>query len=226
AKVTASAVPAKATKPEEGDTAKYLRLLVPDIQFEGEGVSARSTGLRLWVDASRRSATVAWDRVASQGAAASAGEFDDLVVFDKAGEVLWQREKTTPRLGTLTELLYSEDDKGPLMSPTWAIRTVAPAVDSKKGLPQTATLKALRVGAKSSWMLVQAIDLESPDISQLSQKRLYVAGFISRDRLQQQAMRIPLAWLVVVSLPVALLFLALPFIKLATMNTKERFSIV
>jgi hypothetical protein len=37
-------------------------------------------------------------------------------------------------------------------------------------------------------------------------------------------MRIPLAWLVVIWLPVAVLFLALPFIKLATMQAKERFS--
>jgi len=75
-------------------------------------------------------------------------------------------------------------------------------------------------------MLVQAIHLESPYITDPAQTMMYVAGFVSRARIQQQAMRIPLAWLVVVWLPVAVLFLALPFIKLATMQSKERFSAV
>ena len=217
---------------DEDPTAKYLRLLVPEIQLGVNGAAPKSTGLQLVVTHPdtdppiKLSATVAWDRVASQAAAASEGEFDDLVVADKSGQVVWQREKTTPRLGNLTELLYADDDKGTLMSPSWAVRTVFPAVDAKKGLPKTATLKPVRIGATSTWMLVQVVHLESVYLADSNQTTLYVAGFVSRERLQAQAMRIPLAWLIVVWLPVAVLFLALPFIKLATMNTKERFSIV
>jgi hypothetical protein len=214
----------------EGQTDKYLRLLVPDIRLERTG-AGRSPGLQLEV--ARRDtdpdvplrATVLWERVASPAAAATAQEFDDLVLADASGRVVWQREKTTPRLGNLTELLYAEDDKGTLMSPSWAIRTVFPAVDSKKGLPKTATLKPIRVGSTSTLMLVQAVHLESPQITDTNQTTLYAAGFVSRSRLQQQAMRIPLAWLVVLWLPIAVLFLALPFIKLATMQAKERFSL-
>jgi hypothetical protein len=218
--------------PGESGTAQYLRLLIPDIQLEEPGVPLRGNGLQLAVDRPPDDvykvlrATVAWDRVASQGAAASRGEFDDLVLADARGEVLWQREKTTPRLGNLTELLYADDDKGTLMSPSWTIRTVSPAIGSGKGLPKTAALKAVRVGSTSTLMLMQAIQLESPYVADANQSTLYVAGFVSRSRLQAQAMRIPLAWLVAVSLPIALLFLALPFIKLATMNAKERFSFV
>ncbi len=217
---------------DEKDSTKYLRLVVPDIQLSERGASPRTSGLQLVVNRPDNDpneslcATVAWDRVASQGAEASALEFDDLVLADAHGDVVWQREKTTPRLGNLKELLYAEDDKGTLMSPSWAIRTVFPAVDAKKELPKTATLKAVRVGATSTWMLVQAVRLDSPYITDQAQTTLYVAGFVSRSRLQQQAMRIPLAWLVVVSLPIAVLFLAMPFIKLATMNAKERFSVV
>jgi hypothetical protein len=211
----------------EKDTAKYLRLLVPDIRLEETG-GGRSPGLQLGVtrpdpDENLR-ATVVWERVASQAAAATAQEFDDLVLADAQGQVVWQREKTTPRLGNLTELLYAEDDKGTLMSPSWAIRTVFPAVDAQKGLPKTATLKPIRVGSTSTLMLVQALHLDSPQITDPAQTTLYAAGFVSRSRLQQQAMRIPLAWLVVLWLPIAVLFLALPFIKLATMQAKERFS--
>jgi len=215
----------------EKDTARYLRLLVPDIQLENPNSSARLPGLQLdRLDPKEPEktlrTTVAWERVASLAAAASAPEFDDLVLADAQGEVVWQREKTSPRLGNLSELLYSEDDKGTLMSPSWAIRTAFPVVDAKKELPKTAALKAVRIGTTSTLMLVQAVHLESPYVTDASRKTLYVAGFVSRGRLQQQAMRIPLTWLVVVWLPIAVLFLVLPFIKLATINAKERFSLV
>lgn len=91
-------------------------------------------------------------------------------------------------------------------------------------MPNTAALKAVRIGATSTLMLVQAVHLDSPYITEPSQQTLYVAGFVSPQRLQQQATRIPLAWLIVVWLTVTVMFLALPFIKLATMNSKERFS--
>ena len=213
----------------QADTGDYLRLLVPDIQLL-EGTTARPSGLqlvstRVGPPETTLQGAVAWDRVTSQAAAASVMEFDDLAVADAAGEVVWQREKTTPRLGNLKELLYAADDQGTLLSPSWTIRTVFPAADAKQELPETATLKTLRVGSTSVLMLVQAVHLTSPRIQDASQRRLYVAGFVSRTRLQQQAMRIPLAWLVAVALPVAVLFLALPFLKLGTMNAKERFSL-
>src|SRR5262245_11083331 len=213
--------------PAEGDTAKYLRLLVPDIRLEqaGAGLQVAVTRRNTKTNTEEKvRAAVLWERVATQAAAATTQEFDDLVLADASGQVLWQREKTTPRLGNLTELLYAEDDKGTLMSPSWAIRTVFPAVDTQKGLPKTATLKPIRVGSTSTLMLVQALYLDSPQITDPAQTTLYAAGFVSRSRLQQQAMRIPLAWLAVLWLPIAVLFLALPFIKLATMQAKERFS--
>jgi len=52
------------------------------------------------------------------------------------------------------------------------------------------------------------------------------AGIIMLQTNLEGLANAPLAWLIVVWLPVAVLFLALPFIKLATMNTKERFSVV
>lgn len=213
---------------KESDTARYLRLLVPDIQLEPAGSPTRPSALRLQVGLAKdqaQGASVAWGRVASQAAAASATEFDDLVIADVNGDVVWQREKTTPRLGNLKELVYAADDGGSMLSPSSALRTFVPPTETSKGLPRTAMLKAVRVGTSSSLMLVQAVQLESPFIPDESQKKLYVAGFVSRYRLQQQAMRIPLAWLVALSLPIAVLFLALPFIKLGTMNAKERFSV-
>jgi len=79
--------------PAERATEKYLRLLVPDIQLEKSstpGTAARPTGLRLTVTRATSEslrATVAWDRVAALGAAASASDFDDLVVANKAAKL-------------------------------------------------------------------------------------------------------------------------------------------
>jgi hypothetical protein len=209
----------------EQATRDYLRLLVPDIQLAKDGMP-EPPGLHLAADGDQPRATVAWDAVASQATGASAAEFDDLVLADSSGKVLWQREKTTPRLGHLKELLLQPDDKGTLLSPSWALRPAVPLVDKEKSLPlpDTVSLKPVRIGAVSTTMLMQSVSIDSPHIVKLPGNKLFVAAFVSRSQLERQAMRVPLAWLAVVWLPLALLFLALPFIKLATMNAKERFS--
>jgi hypothetical protein len=212
----------------ERATTDYLRLLVPDIQLEKlekEGSPGRP-GLHLAVHGTQPRGSVDWDAVASQATAASVSEFDDLVLADSSGRVLWQRERTTPRLGDLKELLFQSDDKGTILSPSWALRPAVPLVDKSKILPDTVALKPVRGGAVSTTMLVQSIQIDSPHVMKLEKNKLFVAAFVSRSQLEREAMRVPLAWLAVVWLPVTLLFLALPFIKLATMNAKERFSAI
>jgi hypothetical protein len=70
---------------------------------------------------------------------------------------------------------------------------------------------------------------EAPDRNTAADRRehtLYVAGLVSMSELQAQARSIPIAWVVLLSLPVVLLFLALPCVKLATLTSRERFSFV
>ena len=46
------------------------------------------------------SGTVAWSDVAAQAAAASRRDFDDLILANEDGEVVWQREISTPESAT------------------------------------------------------------------------------------------------------------------------------
>src|SRR5205085_3509836 len=52
----------------------------------------------------------------------------------------------------------------------------------------------------------------------------FLAGFVSRSALQSEAMHVPAEWVVAAMLPFALVFLLLPFLKLATVTSKERYS--
>ena len=47
---------------------------------------------------------------------------------------------------------------------------------------------------------------------------------MSRLALQTEAMHVPTEWVVLALVPFALVFLSLPFIKLATVTPKERYS--
>jgi hypothetical protein len=207
----------------------YIERVLPEIQVDRDGRSAAS-GLRL--SACGISATVAWADLTSQASAVSRRDFEDLILADEKGDVRWQRETSTPRIGNLSELLGAPDDSASWSSFRWRAQVTAPAPSDRKHLRSTALLKPVNVGGVSSLLLVQSVTIP-PDTLASSGKgtgqeprHLYVAGLVSGDGLRQQAMQIPIAWIVFFSVPVALLLLALPFVKLATLAAKERFSFV
>lgn len=76
----------------------YFKALVPDMQFGREdekGLSPENApGLHLSLSTEGETAgtTVAWEDVAIAAAAASIRDFDDLILADKDGVVVWQRE--------------------------------------------------------------------------------------------------------------------------------------
>lgn len=217
----------------------YLRVLIPNIQLY-QKVPPPGLHLTASVPTPARSTTappassktlkaaVAWEEVVAQASEVSARDFDDLILALPSGEVVWQREKTTPRIGNLTEVLNAEIDGGSWFSLSWSIRTALPKVDTSKALPTAVALKLVKLGVQSSLLIVQAVKLVPDGIEREDKTKdgpmLYVAGVVSRTALQRQAMRVPLAWVVLLSLPVILLFLALPFVKLATLTPKERYS--
>jgi hypothetical protein len=208
---------------------QYLELVVPQIQINRDGVPA-APGLLLTADATFVSGTVIWSDVVAEAAAATMRDFDDLLLAESNGDVVWQRETSTPRIGNLTELLGAADDAGGSWSLSWNVRATTPVVRDVKHLRSTAHLKPVSLGGTSSLLLVQAITMARDGIQMKADegkedvKRLYVAGLTSRAALQRQARRLPAAWLVIVALPVVLLFLALPFVKLATLTQRERYS--
>lgn len=242
-----------------GDTADYLKALVPDLVLDNQGASASGLQLTTPGTPSKQpgnasnppgnasnppgnasnppslSATVAWASLMAQAAAVTTTDFDDLVLATSEGDVVWQRERTTPRIGNLREVLYAPDATGGWFSLSWDVRTSFPTVDTKdKGLPGTVAVKQVAIGVEPTLVAVQAVRLLDPGIPPIATSAgtskgdsavvLYVAATLNRNALQQQAMRVPLYWVLLLSLPVVLLFLALPFVKLATLTLTERYS--
>jgi hypothetical protein len=89
-------------------------------------------------------------------------------------------------------------------------------------MPDNSELRPVDVGGVPSYLFVQPI-APPPGGSETLLPKLYVAGLVSQHELEREASRIPAVWVVFMSLPVVLLFLALPFIKLATLTPKERY---
>src|SRR5215470_8699069 len=81
---------AKATNADE-----YLKTLVPELKKK----TSVQDGLEL------DGHSIAWGDLVAQASAATEGNFDDLILTTEDGTVVWQRERTTPRIGNVTELL-------------------------------------------------------------------------------------------------------------------------
>ncbi len=253
---TAPHIPAN-DDPQKGHTAKYLRALVPDIKLLRED-EPTAAGLRLRrPSAVSRTApakgakqgaprtsvgSVPWELLMAQAASVSASEFDDLIVAVPAGDVVWQREQTTPRVGNLAQVLETAPVESGWFSFRWTPKPEVPNKDAK-ALAAAVAVKPVELGGEATLLLVQTIALradivdiegvpERPvdseatatqDVTPPRMHRLHVAATIPMATLRAQAMNIPIVWVVALSLPVIILFLALPAIKLATLTTRERF---
>src|SRR5215510_8916573 len=81
-------------KESVADAEDYLSVLVPELKgnsgFELDGHH------------------IAWSDLVAQASTATQSNFDDLVLADDLGRVVWQRERTSPRIGSLTPLLDSK----------------------------------------------------------------------------------------------------------------------
>ena len=121
-------------KEKAGDSEEYLQALVPELK----------TNLRdgLELDGHR----IAWGDLVAQASAATEANFDDLVLTDGDGNVVWQRERTSPRIGSLTELLERKPaSDGSMFSVQWRIQTTPLSVDRKpRIMPATATSNSVR----------------------------------------------------------------------------------
>jgi len=204
--------------------ANYAALVLPEIQLGEKG--ARTSGLRLFK--CEITGTVAWPDVAAQAAVVSRRDFDDLILANDDGDVVWQRELSTPRVGNLSELLGATSEPSSWLSLNWRERATVHVQQDKKHLRSTAVLKTLNLGGRSSLLLVQAVTVPAQGIGSAATQgaetyTLYVGGIVSREALQRQAMRVPAAWVVFFVLPVMLLFLAIPFFKLRTLMPRERY---
>jgi hypothetical protein len=241
--VSSSASQTAAPTPKANDALapEYLVRLLPDLVTSkstdgrpfgvGLHLIARSAGPRTGLNASCTDAEagscteayVSWDNVVRAARAVSLRDFEDLLLADEKGVVVWQREEATPRVGRLDELVVSESEPNPWFSLNWDVHTSIPKTKDPAPLPDTAFLKPVDLSGVPTYLLIQAVTLKHEAIANDREQKVYVVGVISRQANEQQAMRIPVVWIVYFLVPLVLLFLALPFVKLATLTPKERY---
>jgi hypothetical protein len=197
-------------KEKAGDSEQYLQALVPELKTN------LKDGLEL--DGHR----IAWSDLVAQASAATESNFDDLVLTDSDGTVVWQRERTSPRIGNLTELLeHKPAADGSMFSLEWRIQTTPLSVDKKaRIMPPTATSNSVNLDGRTSELLTEPVTI----LVNGQPRGFFLGGFISQSALQKEARHVPAEWVVAAMLPFALVFLSLPFLKLATVTSKERYS--
>ena len=293
----------------ETDTPKYVDVLIPDIrlyrsadrprpglqlitrstcppssgtatatssEIESQRVSPQSAGKRAL------SAYVGWPELVSQAAELSRDDFEDLVLALPSGEVVWQREETTPRIGHLAQVLHTPAAERGWFSFRWQPSAELPKFDAPP-LPKAVAAKMVSIGGRSRLLLVQTVTMsgegvqvggtaaaapapaadpnkpgtstvppqsggvpaartsatnqasatppstnQTPAIPPAAptvgrEQSLVVAGVVSQAELQREASSIPIPWVISLSVPVILLFLGLPLVKLATLTSRERF---
>jgi hypothetical protein len=82
----------------------------------------------------------------------------------------------------------------------------------------------VNLDGRSTVLVTQPLTLEVDGPAGKMSHRFFLGGFVSRLALQTEAMHVPAEWVVLALVPFALVFLSLPFIKLATVTPKERYS--
>jgi hypothetical protein len=196
--------------------ADYLRILIPDLKG-----TAGIAGFVL------DDHYIAWDDLVAQASEATQANFDDLIIAKGDGDVVWQRERTSPRIGNLARLLDSKfaADGWSLFSLQWNIQTTSFSLEDKKRvMPDTATSTLVNLDGGPSVLLTQPVELQIDTTGGKKSYQFFLGGFVSRSALQNEAMHVPTEWVVYALVPFALVFLSLPFIKLATVTPKERYS--
>ncbi len=211
------------------DLTHYLETLIPEIR------PIKPSAARLAVGSSKMGSTtvgwtVAWEDFAQQAALASRGSFDDLILADATGAVVWQRERNSPRIGNLNELMNSKAEGGGGWLPlsfSWNVQTTPLEAQGKTVLPGTAVLKQLNLDGTPVYVVIQQVPVAVVTTAALPDaRRLFVAGVISRASLQAQAMHVPTTYVLAIALSMTLLFLAIPYLKLATLTSKERYRLM
>jgi hypothetical protein len=200
-------------KDNVGNTDRYFSILIPDLKG--------TTGFKL------DDHHIAWADLVAQASTATQSNFDDLVLADKDGNVVWQRERTTPRIGSLAPLLDSKiaADSASVFSLQWSIQTTPFAVENKnRVMPDTATSTLVNLDGRASVLLTQPVNVQIEGPDGKTPSRYFLGGFVSRQALQDEATHVPAEWVVLALVPFAFVFLSLPFIKLATVTSKERYS--
>lgn len=190
---------------------EYLAALVPDLQYQG----VQATPGQPRVELREREDTVRFYSAKGHVADASlrgmlsrlASDemFDDMIIAEGTkGRVLYQRSRSSPRILSLDEILKPAAN--------------AKAVPEGNGRDADAVRKVLWDGMEFT-LLIQPVPLAALGESQGS---LTLCGLVRSQRLAQEAHHVPPAYLLVVFVPLLILVLGGPFLKILLLTRTAR----
>jgi hypothetical protein len=203
---------------------KYLTFVVPELRSAAEVPDGLQLGKK--VQEKAPSHAISWPQVMAPAVEAAHGQFDDLVLTDQTGRGLWQLQATSPRIGSLGELLNAPPpSEGWFSSLQWSLHSTT-LKGSATSPPTTATSNVVDLDGVTTIVMTQPVQLNAAiAVGGKPSDRLYLIGLVSQSAIKSEALHVPTEWIVLATLPFVLLFLTLPFVKLATVTSKERYGI-
>src|SRR5258705_7502770 len=126
---------------------------------------------------------IAWSDLVAQASTATQANFDDLVLADELGRVVWQRERTSPRVGSLTPMFDSKTvaESWSLFSLQWNIQTTQFPVERKERvMPDTASSTLVNLDGRSSVLLTQPVTVQAAGPAGKATHRFLLGGFAWR----------------------------------------------
>jgi hypothetical protein len=131
--------------------------------------------------------------------------FDDVVVAEQSGRVVYQRSTSSPRVARLSELLKSGPDANSA---------------SKAGSDLDAdAVRPVRLDDSDFMLLLQPVEIELEGSSPV---RMMLGGLVHSARLADEAHHVPPKYLLVVFAPVLVILLSGPFLKILLLTQTGR----
>lgn len=210
---------------EESGWARYVGALVPDLEKPGESAPKGDAGVQVRVEMGGAEPALvltsgglrAEARVSRLLTGAPAGGlFNDLLLATREGAVLLQTSESGPRILHLAKLIGTDaaekPEKGWLRPP--------PRQGDGSGADR---IEEIQLDGTRYHLLIQPVRLGLPLEGGTGAFDLLLAGLVPSSRVRSEAMHVPPKYLLVVVIPVAILILAMPFLKLEMLTPTSRF---
>jgi hypothetical protein len=203
-------VPASIAGKQEEAPGETLAPISPDIQFLPATDRIRfSIGPKekQWEDSLARLVRPFTDELS----------FDDVLLVDKNGDVLFQRIASTPKARNIANLLKKQDTKETGALPLYR------QLESEGTGYDTDLLKQVDLDGSTYHLFAQPLTILVPRSPTGETKNLILCGLARSQRLRQEAMHVPpryLAWIIV---PLLAGLLSGPFLKLVLVKRTGRF---
>ena len=195
----------------DGQSAKYIAALVPDLRYTQE--CGDSPNPRVQFGATEDTvrfkskqgcaAVAALSKVFAQST--SDDLFDDVIIADSSGRVVYQRSPGSPRIVALGDLKKASPD-----TKTASGESAGANADN---------VRYTRFGDSEFALLMQPLRISSTN---LPDQTLVVCGLVRSQRLAEEARHVPPLYLLAIFAPLLIVFLSGPFLKILLLTRTGR----